>query len=300
VERSVLRLSLAAACLALVAGSIVVSFWVATKNFEIANFEKTPKAREVLASIEGDEARTMAARWFASESNRALFGLLNPLQVAGVAAAALLGLRALRGRAHEKLARRFCCPRLAVALSPWFRDDRERARARLRDARAGGPRRSCAIHDVARDLQRGRPAAAPRRARADPPALPCGVLAANRSPTLTPPASNDELVPAAPEFSAKANVPTFERYRQLYADSVASPEAFWAKQAERLVWTEKWKKVLEWDFTTAGEVVRGRQAQRLLQLRRPPRRGGRQPGRDPVRRRPSASARVTYRELKRR
>jgi hypothetical protein len=117
VERSVLRLSLAAACLALVAGSIVVSFWVATRNFEIANFEKTPKARAVLASIEGDEARTMAARWFASESNRALFGLLNPLQVAGTAAAALLGLRALRGRAHEKLARRLLVVALALAIA---------------------------------------------------------------------------------------------------------------------------------------------------------------------------------------
>ena len=62
-DRSVLRLTLAAACLALAAGAILASFWVATKNFEIANFEKTPKAREVVAAIPGDEAQTMAARW---------------------------------------------------------------------------------------------------------------------------------------------------------------------------------------------------------------------------------------------
>ncbi len=68
---------------------------------------------------------------------------------------------------------------------------------------------------------------------------------------MTPTAPDDDLVRASPEFSAKANVPTLERYRQLYADSVTSPETFWAKQAERLHWFEKWKKVLEWDFTTA-------------------------------------------------
>jgi len=119
---------------------------------------------------------------------------------------------------------------------------------------------------------------------------------------LTPTAPDDELVRASPEFSAKANVPTFERYCQLYADSVASPEAFWAKQAERLVWTEKWKKVLEWDFTTAKvkwfeggklnacfncvdrhvEAGRGNQVAILWE------------GDDPT-----VDARITYRELKR-
>jgi hypothetical protein len=120
VDRIVLRLSLAAACLALVVGALLVSLWVPIKNFEIANFEKTPKAREVLASVEGDEARTMAARWFASESNRALFPAVAAVQIAGAMAAALLGLGALRERAHAKLARRllFLVLALAIAMAP--------------------------------------------------------------------------------------------------------------------------------------------------------------------------------------
>jgi len=120
VDRSVLRLTLAAACLALAAGAILASFWVATKNFEIAYFEKTPKTREVVAAIPVDEAQTMAARWFASESNRALFPAVAVAQIVGAAAAALLGCGALAGRAHEKLARRLLllAVALAVALAP--------------------------------------------------------------------------------------------------------------------------------------------------------------------------------------
>ena len=119
-DRSVLRLSLAAACLALAAGVILASFWVATKNFAIADFQKTPKARQVVGAIPGDEAQTMAARWFASESNRALFPAVAVAQIVGAAAAALLGGGALAGRAHEKLARRLLllAVALAVALAP--------------------------------------------------------------------------------------------------------------------------------------------------------------------------------------
>jgi acetyl-CoA synthetase len=119
---------------------------------------------------------------------------------------------------------------------------------------------------------------------------------------VTEPASHDEFVRASAEFSAKANVPTLERYRQLYADSITSPETFWAKQAERLHWFAKWKKVLEWDFTTAHvkwfeggklnacfncvdrhvDAGRGNQVAILWE------------GDDP-----SLDARITYRELKR-
>lgn len=114
------RLVYAAACCALLAGAIVVAFWVATQNFQIADFEKTPRARDVLSSIEGDEARTMAARWFASESNRALFRLLGALQVAAMGAATLLGYAAAAGRARGRAIRRalVLALALAVALAP--------------------------------------------------------------------------------------------------------------------------------------------------------------------------------------
>lgn len=115
------RLAFAAACMALLAGAVLVSFWVAKKNFEIADFKATPKAREILAPIEGDEARTMAARWFASESNRALFPFVGVIQLIGAAAAFLFGHAAAAGRPRARLVRgllRFVLI-AALALAPF-------------------------------------------------------------------------------------------------------------------------------------------------------------------------------------
>ncbi|ACX52936.1 acetate/CoA ligase [Ammonifex degensii KC4] len=44
-------------------------------------------------------------------------------------------------------------------------------------------------------------------------------------------------------FARQANV----KSREIYAKAQASPELFWALQAERLDWFRKWDKVLEWD-----------------------------------------------------
>lgn len=114
------RLAFAAALLSLLVGAVLVSFWVAEKNFEIANFTKTPKAKEILAPIEGEEARTMAARWFASESNRAFFPFVGVIQLVGAAAAFLLGHAAAAGRPRARLVRgllRFVLI-AAIALAP--------------------------------------------------------------------------------------------------------------------------------------------------------------------------------------
>lgn len=37
-------------------------------------------------------------------------------------------------------------------------------------------------------------------------------------------------------------------YQQVYHESIANPESFWAEVAEGFVWRKKWDKVLEWDF----------------------------------------------------
>jgi acetyl-CoA synthetase len=41
---------------------------------------------------------------------------------------------------------------------------------------------------------------------------------------------------------------TQAEYDAAYAASTTDPEAFWAAQAERFQWQERWYKVLEWDF----------------------------------------------------
>jgi len=45
-----------------------------------------------------------------------------------------------------------------------------------------------------------------------------------------------------------SNIQSFEAYQEAYTFSVRQPEAFWARQAERLTWSRKWDTVLEWNF----------------------------------------------------
>jgi hypothetical protein len=117
VDPAARRLALAAALLALLAGALLLSFWVATQNFRIADFARTPKARDVLSAIEGDEARTMAARWFASESNRAMFSVLGWFQVAATGLAALLAYGAAAGRPRARAIRPLLILSLALAVA---------------------------------------------------------------------------------------------------------------------------------------------------------------------------------------
>ncbi|HEY5778297.1 MAG TPA: acetate--CoA ligase [Terrimicrobiaceae bacterium] len=48
------------------------------------------------------------------------------------------------------------------------------------------------------------------------------------------------------EFVKSARANSFAEYRKLYAESIKSPEKFWAKQAGDLLWRKKWSKVLDW------------------------------------------------------
>ena len=136
------RLVLAAALLALVIGATLLSFWVATKNFEIADPAKSPKTAEVLetARVEGDESRKMVARYFASESNRAMFWLLGPLQLVGCAGACLLAFGAARGRRGARATRALlmACLVLSIALAPLVPMMISKGRAIDFVSRAGG------------------------------------------------------------------------------------------------------------------------------------------------------------------
>ena len=67
----------------------------------------------------------------------------------------------------------------------------------------------------------------------------------------SPSASAADLFPPPPAFAAAARVGSLEKLRQLYAESVTNPDGFFAKQAERLHWFQRWSKVSEADFTTA-------------------------------------------------
>lgn len=43
-------------------------------------------------------------------------------------------------------------------------------------------------------------------------------------------------------------IKSLEQYHEVYQQSVADPEGFWAGQAETFQWRKKWDKTLEWDF----------------------------------------------------
>ncbi|MCR9270217.1 MAG: acetyl-coenzyme A synthetase, partial [Hyphomonadaceae bacterium] len=56
------------------------------------------------------------------------------------------------------------------------------------------------------------------------------------------------VYPVPSEFAAKANL-TPDKYAEMYAASVADPEAFWGEQGKRLDWSKPYTTVkdVSWD-----------------------------------------------------
>ncbi len=76
----------------------------------------------------------------------------------------------------------------------------------------------------------------------------------------------DRRYPPPPEFAAQANAQP-EIYDVPF-------EEFWEREGrERVTWFEPFTTLLEWELPYA-KLVRRREAQRRVQLPRPPRRGG--------------------------
>ena len=49
------------------------------------------------------------------------------------------------------------------------------------------------------------------------------------------------------KFSKNAYIKSEKEYQKMYDESIADPEAFWAKHADALHWEKKWKTVFTWD-----------------------------------------------------
>ena len=111
---------------------------------------------------------------------------------------------------------------------------------------------------------------------------------------------SDSLHQPPAEIVARALVNP-DQYAEMYAASVADPEAFWGEQGKRLDWIEPYTRVKNTSFDHArrlDQMVRGRQAQRRGQLHRPPPRPPRRPDRDHLgERRPRRLEHISYREL---
>jgi acetyl-CoA synthetase len=62
---------------------------------------------------------------------------------------------------------------------------------------------------------------------------------------------SERIVPVPAEFASKSRIGSMEKYRSLYERSIKEPDAFWAEQAERLEWKQRWNKVSKFDFNKA-------------------------------------------------
>jgi acetyl-CoA synthetase len=59
------------------------------------------------------------------------------------------------------------------------------------------------------------------------------------------------------EFAKNARIKSFAQYRKMYRESIRSPDKFWARQAQELIWHKSWKKVLDWKAPFAKWFVGG-------------------------------------------
>jgi len=75
--------------------------------------------------------------------------------------------------------------------------------------------------------------------------------------TITSVLKETRSFPPSPEFAARAHIKSMAEYERLWQQAKENPEAFWAQQAELLLWRKKWTKVLEWNEPFAKWFVGG-------------------------------------------
>src|SRR5260370_39985853 len=62
----------------------------------------------------------------------------------------------------------------------------------------------------------------------------------------------------AKDFSERARVKSLGQYRRMYRESIKQPAKFWARQANELVWSKRWKTVVQWKAPFAKWFVGGK------------------------------------------
>jgi acetyl-CoA synthetase len=90
------------------------------------------------------------------------------------------------------------------------------------------------------------------------PASAANLAAATANLDIDSTLRENRVFPPPAEFAAKAHIKSLAEYEELYAKSIADPEAFWAGAAEELHWFKKWDKVLDWNLPWAKWFVGGK------------------------------------------
>ncbi len=85
--------------------------------------------------------------------------------------------------------------------------------------------------------------------------------------------TEERTFPPSDEMRANSYISSDEQYKEMWRQSIEEPDAFWLEQAKSLSWITEPTKSLEflWDYGSSenrAHLVRGRRAQRVLQLPR--------------------------------
>jgi acetyl-CoA synthetase len=62
----------------------------------------------------------------------------------------------------------------------------------------------------------------------------------------------------AKDFAERARIKSLGQYRRMYRESIKQPAKFWGRQANELVWSKRWKTVVQWKAPFAKWFVGGK------------------------------------------
>src|SRR6202035_2975806 len=60
------------------------------------------------------------------------------------------------------------------------------------------------------------------------------------------------------DFSQKARIKNLAQYQRMYRESIESPDKVWTREANELVWRQRWRKVVEWKPPFAKWFIGGK------------------------------------------
>src|SRR5262249_51452873 len=98
----------------------------------------------------------------------------------------------------------------------------------------------------------------PRELPAVPLTEPAAMSTSPSPANITSVLKETRVFPPPAEFAARARIPSMAEYQRLWTRARDDPDGFWAEQAERLHWFQRWSQVLVWKEPHAQWFVGGK------------------------------------------
>ena len=67
---------------------------------------------------------------------------------------------------------------------------------------------------------------------------------------------SEEIYNPPESVSTKALIQNMDQYREMYDHSINDPEKFWAYEAEKFTWFEKWDQVRDYNYDVRNGDIR--------------------------------------------